>query len=344
MRGYEHTTSAMGTVVSIRAFLQSSTDTSDEVSESSHRDAFDALVAAVHRAAAWFEQVEQCCSRFDPTSELRRLCMEAERDVPVSAMLFETVHFALAVAEASDGAFDPTIGTTMEQLGFVSHWRSAVAAPSDVAADRNVSWRDVHLDTLHSTIRLHRPLLLDLGAIAKGLAVDLAARELASYKNFAIDAGGDLYLGGRNATDEPWTVGIRHPRATDSLLMQLLVSDCAVCTSGDYERRAADTGAHHLLEPRSRQSASGVASVTVVAQRAMSADALATAAFVLGADRGIALLEQSGVNGIIVREDLRTLQTPGMAQYLVAPADRTPRVPAIAAPRVPTHHASSNAC
>ena len=83
---------------------------------------------------------------------------------------------------------------------------------------------------------LHRPLLLDLGAVAKGLAIDMAARELQPFENFAIDAGGDLYFGGCNAAGEPWSVGIRHPRG-DGLLDTLRVSDAAVCTSGDYERR-----------------------------------------------------------------------------------------------------------
>ena len=76
-------------------------------------------------------------------------------------------------------------------------------------------------------------MTLDLGAVAKGLAIDAAARELQPFGDFAIDAGGDLYLGGRNPDGAPWSVGIRHPRLDGRLIDSLRVSNKAVCTSGD---------------------------------------------------------------------------------------------------------------
>jgi thiamine biosynthesis lipoprotein len=157
-------------------------------------------------------------------------------------------------------------------------------------------------------------LILDLGAVAKGLAIDLAARELRPFVNFAIDAGGDLYLGGHRRPDTPWSVGIRHPRE-DGLLDSLLVSDTAVCTSGDYERRSPDDAhRHHILDPRRGVSADTVASVTVVAPTAMVADALATAAFVLGPIDGLRLLESQGVDGIIVSSTLERHATQGIGR------------------------------
>ena len=131
-----------------------------------------------------------------------------------------------------------------------------------VAAD-NVSYRDVELDPDRGTITLRRPLTLDLGAVAKGLAVDAAARELAPFQDFAIDAGGDLYLGGLNEQGAPWSVGIRHPRNERELIASLRISNQAVCTSGDYERRAPGGNAHHILDPRTGASAHAVASATV---------------------------------------------------------------------------------
>jgi thiamine biosynthesis lipoprotein len=85
------------------------------------------------------------------------------------------------------------------------------------------------------------------------------------------------------------------------------VSGRAVCTSGDYERRAS--AGHHLLDPRTGQPASGAASVTVVAATAMLADALATAAFVLGPDAGLRLLDRHGVGGVIVTPALERFST-----------------------------------
>jgi thiamine biosynthesis lipoprotein len=137
----------------------------------------------------------------------------------------------------------------------------------------------------------------------------MAARELAPFQNFAIDAGGDLYLSGRNAAGAPWSVGIRHPRKEHELLDTLHVSNVAVCTSGDYARAADDNTGHHIMDPRTGTSPTAVASVTVVAPVAMVADGLATAAFVLGPARGLELLERHGVKGLIITPTLERFAT-----------------------------------
>jgi thiamine biosynthesis lipoprotein len=185
-----------------------------------------------------------------------------------------------------------------------------------VDVPERADYRDVRLDPARQAVTLRRPLLLDLGAVAKGLAIDLAARELLPCGDFAIDAGGDLYLGGRNPAGERWRVGVRHPRRADAALAVLGVSGMAVCTSGDYERHSPGAGGgHHLLDPRTGEPADGAASVTVVAPTAMLADALATAAFVLGPERGLRFLERQGVAGLIVTPDLAFRATPTFAEY-----------------------------
>ena len=285
------TLAAMGTVVSVQV-----------VGHGSSARARRERRHGVDRAIAWFERVESVCSRFDSRSELRRLSTRIGEPVAVSDMLFELVQFALAVADATDGAFDPTVGHRMEARGFDRAHRTGEVVRSAIDAPRDVDFRDVTLDADARTVTLHRPLLLDLGAVAKGLAIDMAARELTSFGDFAIDAGGDLYLGGHNADGAPWTVGIRHPRAV-SLLDTVHVSDAAVCTSGDYERQ------DHILDPRTDAPAAAVASVTVIAPSAMVADAMATAAFVLGPTAGIALLERHEVAGLLVTDSLTRFAT-----------------------------------
>jgi thiamine biosynthesis lipoprotein len=267
---YTHTASAMSTVVTMQV-VGFGADGRQKTERA----------ACVARAMEWFTRIEACCTRFDARSELRRLSEHPGVAAPASAILFEVVRFALALAEETNGAFDPTVGAA--------------------------SFRDVHVDSDERTIMLLRPVTLDLGAVAKGFAVDMAARELAPLENFAIDAGGDLYLGGRNERGEPWSVGIRHPRDEKQLLDTLRVSNTAVCTSGDYER-VTDAG-HHIVDPRAGVSATAVASVTVVAPVAMVADGLATAAFVLGPARGIELLERHGVQGLIVTPALERFAT-----------------------------------
>jgi thiamine biosynthesis lipoprotein len=247
--------------------------------------------AAIERAFGWFHEIEERCTRFSAGSELMQLTAQAGVPVRASAILFEVVQFALMVARESGGAFDPTVGGRME----------------------TVSYRDVHLDAARRTITLRRALTLDLGAVAKGLAVDMAARELKQFRDFAVDAGGDLYLGGLNPQGADWSVGIRHPRIDRELIDSLCVSDKAVCTSGDYERRSPD-GGHHILDPRTGVSAHAVASATVVASGAMLADALATAAFVLGPKDGIQFLNRMGVEGLIVTPELERFETRGLSR------------------------------
>jgi thiamine biosynthesis lipoprotein len=265
----------------------------------------DAPDAAMERAFEWFNLVEGHCSRFDAGSELRQLTVG--KRTPVSPILFEAVRFALMVAEETGGAFDPTVGGRMAARGFNRHYltREVTGAPE---SDAGASFHDVEIDGDGRTILLRRPLTLDLGAVAKGLAVDAAARELQTFRNFAIDAGGDLYLSGCNPQGKPWSAGIRHPRRRGDLVDCVRISDRAVCTSGDYERGP------HILDPRSGCAATGVASATVVAPSAMLADALATAAFVLDPRASILLLSRMGVGGIIVTAGLEIFRTPGLCR------------------------------
>jgi thiamine biosynthesis lipoprotein len=267
----------------------------------------------VERAEAWFRHVEAACSRFEPESELRRLCGAPGRPAAASALLFPVVEYALRVADASGGAFDPTVGLRMEARGFDRNWRTGKSARSggDAQAGSTVgsaSYRDVVLDSAHRTIELRRPLLLDLGALAKGFAVDMAVRELLPLGSFMVDAGGDVYVSGTNEHGRPWCVGVRHPRSEREVIETITASAVAICTSGDYERRPSADG-HHLLDPRTGASASAAASVTVLAPTAMAADALATAAFVLGPTRGVELLEREGLQGLFLTPDLERVTT-----------------------------------
>src|SRR5262245_2667458 len=122
--------------------------------------------AAIERAFEWFHQVERCCSRFDAESEVTRLAMQAGSAVQVSTMLLEVVEFALAVAEETAGAFDPTVGWEKERRGFNREYKTGRVVRTAPAADAEVSFRDVEVDTTGGTITLHRPLMLDLGAVA----------------------------------------------------------------------------------------------------------------------------------------------------------------------------------
>jgi FAD:protein FMN transferase len=285
--------------------------TASVVSEQSE----DMVAERIERAFGWFAHVERTCSRFDPESEIARLATRIGEPVPVSALLFEAIRFAIEVARITGGVFDPTIGHALTRRGFNRNYRTGQTLDAPEENPEHADYRDVALDPAASTVTFRKPLALDLGAVAKGLAIDLAAKELDGFSGAVVEAGGDLHARGRNEAGEPWRVGIRHPRQDDALIEVLHVSGMAVCTSGDYERRGSRAGDHHLIDPASGDSARAVASVTVVAPTAMVADALSTAAFVLGPARGLRLLAQQGVEGLMITPTLERHATPGLARY-----------------------------
>src|ERR1700683_354981 len=154
----------MGTLVTIQVVGHDAT-----AGERGARD------VAIERAFDWFRQVEACCSRFDPSSEVRRLSANIGIATTVSEMLFRAIEFACALAAETDGAFDPTVGGRMAALGFDRHYRTSERTALAVEPGDHVSYRDVEVDLDRRTITVARPLQLDLGAVAKGLAIDLAA-------------------------------------------------------------------------------------------------------------------------------------------------------------------------
>lgn len=251
----------------------------------------DECVPAIEEALGWFRAVEARCTRFDPSSELQQLCSQPGSWVSVSPMLMHALRFALDVAERTDGVFDPCLGHALHRVGYNRHHATGDAAP---VANSTGTWRDVTCDATTSRVLLGRPVQLDLGAVAKGMAIDLATRVLSPLGDYAIDAGGDVFAAGRNARGTGWSVGIRDPFAPATLATAISLDGRAVCTTATYERGA------HLLDGRTQHAATGLASVSVLAPTAMAADAASTAAFALGPTAGLAFLEAEGLAAFVI--------------------------------------------
>jgi len=135
-----------------------------------------------------------------------------------------------------------------------------------------------------------------------------------------IQSGGDLYVAGSRG-DRPWRLGIRDPRgAAESSFAALDLNDGAMSTSGDYERFFMKDGKryHHIIDPDLGEPAKGSRSVTIVATRSVLADGLSTGVFLIGPDKGMALIERlPGVEGVIVTEKNNVLVSSGLARRLV---------------------------
>jgi thiamine biosynthesis lipoprotein len=223
--------------------------------------------------------------------------------------VFAVLQTAQTVAEASDGAFDPTILTLTKLWGFDEGGRVPARARIREALDR-VDYTAVRLQR-DGMVKLPEGAGLDLGGIAKGAVVDLIAGYLVErgYEDFLIDAGGDILVSGLKQGSSPWRVAIRHPRDSEAVLGVLDLgqkeSRVAVVTSGDYERYFEDEGVrfHHILDPRTGFPADLLISVTVVASTCALADALSTAVFVLGPELGLELLERfPGAEGLLIAD------------------------------------------
>jgi FAD:protein FMN transferase len=298
-KAYSQTAIFMDTLVSIKVV----TKLSEKIVEEK-----------VNQAYETFRSVETHCSRFDPKSELRQLSSHVGTPVKVTELVFQAVQFALEMATFTDGAFDPTIGATLEVSGFNKNYLTGerLHPEEELGQTLSANYKDVQLNDQERTITLTKPLILDLGAVAKGLAIDLAAKVLQGFDGFVIDAGGDVYVSGLNEKGNPWQIGIRDPINKESVIDIVQLTEGAICTSGSYERVSqVKKETHHLIDPKSKNSAKGLLSCTATAPFAMLADAFSTAAFILGEKKGIQLFEDNGINGLMMTSSLQKIATEG---------------------------------
>ncbi len=268
----------------------------------SDRSAADAIAEDV---LAVFHQVDRNMSRYRDDSELSELNrLAADAPVKVSPELFEVLKKAGEVAELSDGAFDISFGS----VGFLYDYRERQQPSEEDIRSRlgHINYQDIILDAAERTVFYRQQgLLVDLGGIAKGFAVDLGIERLvrAGVYHARLSAGGDLRLLG-DKRGSPWLVGVRDPRSEERNAVVLPLANVAISTSGDYERFFInDQGerVHHILSPGTGKSVRGVQSVTIIGNDALTTDGLSTAVFVLGPEKGLEMIEGlPGIDAIII--------------------------------------------
>lgn len=271
----------------------------------------------LQQAISVFNIVEETCSRFLEHSALRRLSQQIGEDVQVPVLLFEVIQFSLELAKMTHGLFDPTIGGWLEKGGFVTNYLTGNKLDLCKKIDFNASYRDVKLDVEKKTVRLMKPLLLDVGATAKGLALDLVVHCFSEYPGFCINAGGDVIARGIQPNGEPWKISIRNPFSPEKKIGYLLFSDAmSVCTSGGYERLSpVFKGEHHIISGVDKQSPHHVASATVMAPYAMLADGFSTVMMLLSPQEGFLRLEEAGIEGLLVLSDGSVQMSKKMEDY-----------------------------
>ena len=269
------------------------------------RHAHVAMDAAM-RELRW---VEQTMSRFRPASDIGRANLGAMRDgVLVAPETAFVVGEALAWAEASEGAYDPAVG------GLVALWdvTHRHEPPSHDAVAR-LAGRRLHraVETgrrgAQHVLRFHdADAALDLGAIAKGYAVDRAAGAMRALgvRHALVNVGGDLVAIGTGPSGDAWRVGIQDPDDARAVLATVDVADGAIATSGTYQQffRWRGRRFHHLLDPETAAPReTPVRSLTVKADRCLHADVAATALYGMPPARAAALLARRAPGAEIVR-------------------------------------------
>jgi len=236
-----------------------------------------------------FSRIEKLMSTYIAESEISKFNLAAGGDPQsLSRETMTVLKEGLHWSKLSSGAFDITIEPLTRLWDFDGKVPSVPSPEALKRAINLVGHNDLQLD--EKGARLKRPgMAINLGSIAKGYAVDRAYEILKGLVPAGIiNAGGDLMAFGQRGPDQPWIIGLQHPRKPQDLLASFGVEGWAVATSGDYQRYFEQDGVryHHLLDPKTGMPARGLTSVTIKASNVMQADALATAVFVLGPDRG----------------------------------------------------------
>lgn len=237
-------------------------------------------------------------STYAPASELSRLnALAPGAAMTIAPDLLDVLQAARAVHDMSGGAFDITVKPLVDLWGFgASGSRQAIPPPGAISAALAATGMSrFRIDSAMATVTKAVPVTLDLSAIAKGFAVDQVARLLedAGFRDFLVEIGGEIVVRGHRGDGNPWQVGIEVPEEGPSTLFQAIRTDgrkMAVAASGNYRNFFIHEGRRysHAIDPATGWPVDhALASVTVVAESAMLADAWATALLVLGPEEGM---------------------------------------------------------
>jgi len=241
----------------------------------------DAAIAEV------IEEIDAKMSPYKSTSELNLLNLAPDGQwLPVSDITSHVISESLRIAHLTDGAFDPTVGPLVRRFGF-----------GPIIGTVKTDYRSLVLST--QGLRKSAPkATLDLCGIAKGYALDRLALAVEAFgvQSFLLEAGGEVLARGRHPDGRPWHVGVETSGTVPPKFQRVVRLDgMALATSGSAANGGTQSGVgfNHIIDARTaRPVANGVASVSVIAESGMQADALATALMVMGAANGLELAEQ----------------------------------------------------
>ena len=244
--------------------------------------------------------VDNLMSDYKEDSEISRVNADAfARPVIVGPATFDVIQKSIEISKLTDGAFDITVGPLVKLFRTARDTGRAPTTEQIDDAKAKVGYEKLVLNDADKTIRFTvEAMSLDLGAIAKGYAVDKAIEAARKHGALGamVDIGGDVRCFGTPPKGkETWIIGLQDPNSHGGpgLLLKLKIENAAVTTSGDYQQYAIIDGKRqsHILDRKTGKSAQRLSSVTIIAANATTADALATAVTVIGPKKGLELIE-----------------------------------------------------
>lgn len=271
------------------------------------------------------DQVNSRMSTYLPQSELSRLNQaKAGSWLPVSEPLFTVLKKAKEISRLSRGAFDITVAPLVNLWGFGPD-PMTFTSPDDEqikSGMKQTGHELFELDVDKLAVRKQiDELNLDLSALAKGYAVDLVALVLEDYEidRYMVEIGGEIKLKGTNLENKAWRIAIEKPTADRRMIQKIVpVTDISMATSGDYRNFFEEDGVRysHTIDPRTgRPISHQLASVTILAEQCMDADAWATALTVLGPDEGFRLAEEQNIAALLITKTTEGFVEKSTAAY-----------------------------
>lgn len=264
-------------------------------------------------------------SRTNTESELYAVNMQAGiKPVRVSENTFKVISKAADYTELTGGRFNLAIGPLVN-LWDIGSEGARVPASSEINKRMPlIDYRQLQLDPETRKVYLKKKeMVLDLGGIAKGYSADVIAEYLTAhgFQSAIIDLGGNVLALGHKPGGQKWTIGIQDPdEARGNPIGSLKVENRTIVTSGVYERYFVQDGKayHHILDSDTGYPVdNGLNSVTIVTERSIDADALSTALFSMGLEKGLAFAEQlEHVEALFITKDKKVHITPGLAEIL----------------------------
>lgn len=280
----------------------------------------------IEHALSEIARLEDVLSEWRDHTELSAINRGAGKKagVKVGPETLAVVQAGLDVSRWSEGAFDLSWAALRDLYTFQPGERR-VPSMSEVRARLPlVDYRQIEVDAERSTVRLAREgMAIGTGAIGKGYAMDRAGEILlqGGATSYMIFGGGQVSVHGMRG-DRPWRVGIQHPRDPSTYIAFLEATEGSISTSGDYEHAFIDESGrhwHHIIDPNTGLPSMRSVQVTLLAKDGMHADALSTAAFILGPERALEMLARipGRPEAVIIDSDLRIWTTPGTRDRLV---------------------------